>query len=120
MDASSSPWSPMVTPSGSQNSRRRRRASPQPPPVERAERRRSPARSKILLPEAALGCGWNPGEIPEATGAEPTADVPAHFPSQAMLVDQDVSTQLIHQRHACLPVALVSAIIVMDSNPLKL
>lgn len=46
MDASSSPWSPMVTPSGSQNSRRRCRTSPLPPPEEKAERLRGPARSK--------------------------------------------------------------------------
>lgn len=64
MDASSNPWSPMVTRSGSQNSRHRCRASPQPPLEERAERRRGTARSKTPTGSRCwllLGPGENPG-----------------------------------------------------------
>lgn len=101
MDASSSPWSPMVTPSGSQNSRRRCRTSPLPPPEEKAERLRGPARSKspavgrdprVLV---SVFC-HDPGGNPAATGAGPTADVPAHFSSRGTVWPSAVVCLFIH------------------------
>lgn len=74
MDASSSPWSPMVTPSGSQNSRRQCRASLQSRREEKAERRRGPARSKTPPGSRCLVAVGTWGKISEETGAEPTAD----------------------------------------------
>lgn len=37
-----------------------------------------------------------------------------------LLVDQDASSQLLAQRHACLPAAMIPTMMVTDSNPLEL
>lgn len=37
-----------------------------------------------------------------------------------LFVGRDVSSQLVLQHHACLPVAMLPIVMVLDSNPLKL
>lgn len=36
-----------------------------------------------------------------------------------LLVDKDVSSQLVLEHHACLPVAMLPPMMAMDSNPLE-
>jgi hypothetical protein len=48
---------------------------------------------------------------------------PVVFPVSSLyltLVDQDVSSQLLLQNHACLPAGMLSTIMVTDSSPLEL
>ena len=47
---------------------------------------------------------------------------PTLFPDVSfylMFVDEDVSSQLLHQCYPCLPAAMLQAMMAMDSDPLK-
>lgn len=42
------------------------------------------------------------------------------FSLYLLFVGPDVSSQLVFQHHACLPVAMLPIVMVLDSSPLKL
>ena len=42
------------------------------------------------------------------------------IPPCLLLLDQDISSQLLIQHHACLPAAMLPAVMIMNLNPLNL